>query len=617
MATIKVKFNKNADSTLWYVYSERKPDDPVQSKDCSDDLEGVIHAFAATRRTHNVEGGNQVVHVMQNFNYEDSQKHTVEDINKFGFEMAGDYFKGHEFVVVTHTDKRHVHNHIIVNAIALDTGKRIQNKKIHWKNLCKVNDSLARKYGYSIPNKSVQDRELKMPDKVYKMIKYSRNSYMTDMVQKIDFSKAYATSFDEFRGILFNFGINARIENENITFFYPGIKVGKRGKSLGKKYDKPGLQEAFKRNDVRFFKNDRDRALVEKYVTKALYRPDQIKELGSELQSKFAGLVDFGIKDYSGFTFIPRREEKQGITSKLVLQNSIVPMSEFRKASNKSIIDYCRKYKIGLEPVEEGVWKLKGRDYVHIFEYEWSNLRNRTSGNLIDFVASHKNVSFLQALADINGNKRLLDLERHFGQVKTTYKPFYIPKEDQLPIRQSVQELGFFLKSFGYNPKLADPFIRRNRVQVSKGGVIRWFSEKSDQGTFEFTKNSSGMWTSEKKGEFNSPFLERGSQSGKAYIFLDPFEFSKNSKSHQFEKAKGGNGLLVLMEPDSKVVDIFLARNAKVKELVFGLSNERGLNQRELDFFNNLKRQHEGRGITFGVASRNISVAERGRGIEI
>ena len=46
---------------------------------------------------------------------------TPEDANRVGYEFAERFLKGrHAFFVATHTDKKHIHNHIIWNSTTLD-----------------------------------------------------------------------------------------------------------------------------------------------------------------------------------------------------------------------------------------------------------------------------------------------------------------------------------------------------------------------------------------------------------------------------------------------------------------------------------------------------------------
>ena len=46
---------------------------------------------------------------------------TAEEANQVGYELASRFLKGkHAFIVATHTDREHIHNHIIFNSTALD-----------------------------------------------------------------------------------------------------------------------------------------------------------------------------------------------------------------------------------------------------------------------------------------------------------------------------------------------------------------------------------------------------------------------------------------------------------------------------------------------------------------
>ena len=53
---------------------------------------------------------------------------TPEEANQIGRELALKLTKGnHAFVVCTHVDKYHVHNHIIINSTTLDCQKKFRN----------------------------------------------------------------------------------------------------------------------------------------------------------------------------------------------------------------------------------------------------------------------------------------------------------------------------------------------------------------------------------------------------------------------------------------------------------------------------------------------------------
>ena len=53
---------------------------------------------------------------------------TAEEANKVGYKLAMRFTKGkHAFIVATHTDRQHIHNHIIYNSTALDSTRKFRN----------------------------------------------------------------------------------------------------------------------------------------------------------------------------------------------------------------------------------------------------------------------------------------------------------------------------------------------------------------------------------------------------------------------------------------------------------------------------------------------------------
>ena len=53
---------------------------------------------------------------------------TAEEANKVGYELAMRFTKGkYAFIVATHTDREHIHNHIIYNSTALDSARKFRD----------------------------------------------------------------------------------------------------------------------------------------------------------------------------------------------------------------------------------------------------------------------------------------------------------------------------------------------------------------------------------------------------------------------------------------------------------------------------------------------------------
>ena len=48
----------------------------------------------------------------------------------------------HQVAIYTHSDTDHIHNHIVINAVNLETGKKFNNNKQALRDLSKANDEV-------------------------------------------------------------------------------------------------------------------------------------------------------------------------------------------------------------------------------------------------------------------------------------------------------------------------------------------------------------------------------------------------------------------------------------------------------------------------------------------
>ena len=103
--------------------------------------------IAATGR---VRGADDVIayHVRQSFK---PGEITPEDANRLGVEFAKRFTKGkHAFVVCTHIDKAHTHNHIIWSSVTLDCDRKFRNFWGSTKAVRRLSDTICIENGYSI-----------------------------------------------------------------------------------------------------------------------------------------------------------------------------------------------------------------------------------------------------------------------------------------------------------------------------------------------------------------------------------------------------------------------------------------------------------------------------------
>lgn len=76
---------------------------------------------------------------------------TPDKANEIGYELAMRFTKGkYAFTVCTHTDKAHIHNHIIFNAISMDGKKKFRNFYFSGIAVRRISDILCAENGLSI-----------------------------------------------------------------------------------------------------------------------------------------------------------------------------------------------------------------------------------------------------------------------------------------------------------------------------------------------------------------------------------------------------------------------------------------------------------------------------------
>lgn len=76
---------------------------------------------------------------------------TPEEANQVGYETAMRWTKGkHAFIVATHIDKAHIHNHIIYNSTSLDASRKFNNFFLSGLAVQKLSDMVCLEHGLSI-----------------------------------------------------------------------------------------------------------------------------------------------------------------------------------------------------------------------------------------------------------------------------------------------------------------------------------------------------------------------------------------------------------------------------------------------------------------------------------
>ena len=144
MAIIKSKAGKCSLSDVfnYVLYKEKTDDTLISSKDCM--AETAQKEFELAKHRFGKTDGRTYFHIVQSFSPEDDI--TPYEANNIGLEFA-EFFEGYQVLVVTHTNREHLHNHIIVNSVSFEDGKKLHMEKADLQALKEYSNKVCRKYG--------------------------------------------------------------------------------------------------------------------------------------------------------------------------------------------------------------------------------------------------------------------------------------------------------------------------------------------------------------------------------------------------------------------------------------------------------------------------------------
>jgi gas vesicle protein len=249
MAIIKgLSSRANPQKLVNYLTNEEKTEEKlISGKDCSP--ENIVREFRATKELYGKTDGIQYHHMIQSFSPKDNI--TPEKAHELGIEIAEKQFKGHEVFVVTHKDKEHIHNHLVINSVSFENGKKYQSNRNSMIALKRASNRQCEREGLitlDIDHKALQrvstgEKRIEMKGGI---------PWKDELRQCIDFAKERTKNLKEFKTYLEkNFEINARITNKTISYQHPDKIKPIRGSKLGADYDKEELEIEFIRQEER------------------------------------------------------------------------------------------------------------------------------------------------------------------------------------------------------------------------------------------------------------------------------------------------------------------------------------------------------------------------------
>ena len=306
-------------------------------------------------------------HLIQSFSPEDNL--TPEEINRIGYEtmmeLTGGRFK---FIVATHTDKDHVHNHILINSI-----DRNSDKKLIWnyaleRNLRMISDRISKVAGAKIIEKRYSYRDYK---------KYRESSHKFELKQRLYFLLQQSKSFEDFLEKAEQLHVQIDFSQKHSRFLMTDRTMVKpiRGRQLSKRdlYDEDFFKTYFAKQEI-------ESRL--KFLLKSVYSLEELhvkaKELNLTIELKQKNVMftleedgkkislshkKISDKKLYDVQFFNRYFEDREVRDIQALENLQEDFQTFREEQHKE--------KVSAEKIEEAFKKYKEkRDAIHEFEIE-------------------------------------------------------------------------------------------------------------------------------------------------------------------------------------------------------------------------------------------------------
>lgn len=241
MAVTKIKAIRGTLSkAIAYILNPEKTDEKllVSSYGCAS--ETAAREFEWTRKIAEQKGMNPVRiiarHVIQSFEIGEVTPELAHEIGKqFADEILGGKY---EYVLTTHIDKDHVHNHLIFNAVDFVDYHAYKSYKRIYYDMREVSDRLCKENGLSVIPPSQNNG---MGYKEYTEAKRG-TSWKQKLKQTIDRLVITAKDYDDFLRLMQEAGYEIK-PGKYISFRAEGQERFTRSKTIGENYTEERIKE--------------------------------------------------------------------------------------------------------------------------------------------------------------------------------------------------------------------------------------------------------------------------------------------------------------------------------------------------------------------------------------
>lgn len=237
---IKTTLNKSLD----YITNPKKTNDNIliSANNCFIKSELTYKKMQETKKNFSKTDGILGIHFMQSFKPNEIQD--LDMAHEIGKKWGDKFLKEHEYILATHIDKDHIHNHIICNSVNYVNGKKYLKNDKELQSIRDYSDEVLKEYGLSIiePNK-------KNRSKSYKEWKSSKENISWKDKIKIDINETIkeVKTYEEFIEKMKEKGYELKYGNVKYNSFkHKDMGRATRGKTIGYDYTEESIKKRIK-----------------------------------------------------------------------------------------------------------------------------------------------------------------------------------------------------------------------------------------------------------------------------------------------------------------------------------------------------------------------------------
>ena len=245
--------------------------------DC--DCDNWSSDFRLTKAVFDNLEGRQYKHFTQAFEKESGL--SQEKVHKAGIDLVKmcKQFEGFQAVVITHNDKEHLHNHIVINSVNSETGKKFRMSNSELKTLKKNMDNYLKKEFNLEPTKAkegiVKTQDTKTHQAIKRALESDYESFTLNLAKDIKKSLDESTTQEDLKANLEKKDIKMDVSESHNTIMF----VDKNKKKVSSKK----LKEIF---GIEFDKESLEKTLENNLKIKELSKDTGLEVLKEEVQQK-------------------------------------------------------------------------------------------------------------------------------------------------------------------------------------------------------------------------------------------------------------------------------------------------------------------------------------------